>query len=194
MNIALRQKRMTREQFFAWAEAQDKRYEFDGFQPVAMVGSTINHNHIVRNIHRSLYARLIGSGCLPMGPDDGVATIGDTVRYPDAVITCTRTPGTSRLVENPVVVFEIISSGNSANDRIIKVREYRAVPTIHTYVIVEQNSIGLTLLRRHESNAWITTTLTGDDPLRLHDPDIEIPITEFYENVDLPAAPDTPPA
>ena len=72
MNIALRKPRMTREQFFAWAEARDTRYEFDGFQPVAMVGSTLNHNQIVRNIYDALSSRLKGSSCRPMGPDDGV--------------------------------------------------------------------------------------------------------------------------
>ena len=188
MNVTLNKPRMTREEFFAWAQAQGARYEFDGFKPVAMTGASVNHNHIVRNIHRALYARLRGSGCQPLGPDDGVATVGDTVRYPDAVITCTRTRGTSYLVERPVVVFEVISPGTSAIDRITKVREYRAVASIHTYVIVEQNSIGLTVLRRHQDNAWIATTLTAEDVLRLHEPDVEIPVTELYENVDLPDA------
>ena len=177
---------MTRGEFLAWAQTQGARYEFDGFQPVAMTGASVNHNHIVRNIHRALYARLRGSGCLPLGPDDGVATIGDAVRYPDAVITCTRTPGTAYLVERPVVVFEVISPANSAIDRITKVREYLAVPSIHTYVIVEQNSIGLTVLRRHDNNAWIATTLTADDVLRLHEPDVDLPVAELYENVDFP--------
>jgi Uma2 family endonuclease len=188
MNVAFSKLRMTREEFFAWAQLQGARYEFDGFQPVAMTGASVNHNHIVRNIHRALYARLRGSGCLPLGPDDGVATIGDTVRYPDAVITCTRTLGTSYLVERPVIVFEVISPGNSTIDRITKVREYLAVASIHTYVIVEQGSIGLTVLRRHQENAWITMTLTAEDVLRLHQPEVEIPVPELYENVDLPGA------
>jgi hypothetical protein len=42
MNIALRRP-MTQEEFLAWAEAQEERYEFDGFQPVAMTGGTNNH-------------------------------------------------------------------------------------------------------------------------------------------------------
>ena len=37
MNVALR-KPWTQEQFFTWADAQEARYEFDGFQPVAMTG------------------------------------------------------------------------------------------------------------------------------------------------------------
>ena len=75
---------------------------------------------------------------------------------------------------------------NSAVDRITKVREYLGVPSIHTYVIVEQNSIGLTVLRRHDNNAWIATTLTEDDVLRLHEPDVDLPVAELYENVDFP--------
>ena len=35
MSVALRHT-MTRDDFLAWAEGQEGRYEFDGFQPVAM--------------------------------------------------------------------------------------------------------------------------------------------------------------
>ena len=31
MNVALSKPRMTREEFFAWAQIQGARYEFDGF-------------------------------------------------------------------------------------------------------------------------------------------------------------------
>ena len=49
MNVAL-SKPMTQEEFFPWAQARDERYEFDGFQPVAMTGGSANHNRLVRNI------------------------------------------------------------------------------------------------------------------------------------------------
>ena len=57
----------TRNQFFDWAEAEDARYEFDGSQPVAMTAGNLNTNRIAFNIHRSLHARLKGSGCEPLG-------------------------------------------------------------------------------------------------------------------------------
>ena len=37
MNVALRIPRMTRAFFLDWAETQNERYEFDGFEPVAPV-------------------------------------------------------------------------------------------------------------------------------------------------------------
>jgi choline dehydrogenase-like flavoprotein len=41
------------------------------------------------------------------------------------------------------------------------------------------------VLRRHDNNAWIAT-LTGDDVLRLHEPDVDLPVLELYENVEFP--------
>ena len=186
MTIALRKTRMTRAQFFAWAQAQDGRYEFDGFQPVAMTGGTVRHGTMTNNIHRALYARLRGSGCRAMGPDAGVATIGDAVRYPDALVTCTRTPGTSYTVEGVVVVFEVLSPTSGRTDRIVKLREYRAVPSIRRYVIVEYAGIGLTVFARSGADAdWTATALAAGETLALPELGIEIPLAEFHEDVEL---------
>src|SRR4051794_41162701 len=130
MNIALRKPRMSRDEFLAWAEAQDARYEFDGLLPVAVVGGTVNHNRITLNIHFALRTRLRGSGCAPLGPDAGLATIGNAVRYPDVLVTCSKLSGDSRLVPGVLVVFEVLSPSSGRTDRIEKLLEYRAVPSI----------------------------------------------------------------
>ncbi len=180
---------MTREQFLCWANAQDARYEFDGFVPVAMVGGTINHNQIGLNIHRALYARLKGSAWRPLGPDAGVATIGDVVRYPDALITCTKAPGDATLVPGVVVVFEVVSANSVRTDRIVKVREYQAVSSIRRYVIVECATVGLTVLERAGSGGpWIGSTLTSAELLPIPEVDLEVPVGELYEAVELATA------
>ena len=86
----------TADQFLDWAGRQEQRYEFDGLHPVAMVGGSANHNRISQNIYAALRARLKGSGCSHFGPDLGVRTVGEAVRYPDALITCPKFPGTER--------------------------------------------------------------------------------------------------
>jgi Uma2 family endonuclease len=188
MNVALRKPRMTREQFFAWAEARDGRYEFDGFEPVAMTGGTANHNRLTHSLHRALYARLKGSRCEAFGSDAGVATIGDAVRYPDALVSCTKTPGTAHLVEGVVVVFEVLSPTSGRTDRIIKLREYGAVPSIRRYVIAEYTGIGLSVFERTGGEPWRATALTAEDTLRMPEIGIEIPVAELYQEVDLPEA------
>ncbi len=67
MNIALRKPAMTRDAFFEWAQAQNERYEFDGFQPVALVGGSIGHGRIIRNLQSALDNRLKGGSCEVLG-------------------------------------------------------------------------------------------------------------------------------
>ena len=66
MNVALR-KPMTLEQFLSWEERQQMRYEFDGFQPVAMTGGTEAHAAIQRNL---IIALTIASEASRAGPTE----------------------------------------------------------------------------------------------------------------------------
>ena len=183
MTVALR-KIMTQQEFFHWAEAQDIRYEFDGLQPVAMTGGNIVHSRVIRNVNRQLANRLAGKTCEPLGPDAGVATVGDTVRYPDAVVSCTEAGNRDRLVSNPVVVFEVISPSSVRTDRITKLREYGAVPTIRRYVIIEPDAAAVTVLSRdHENEPFRAAGLTEDDTLSLPEIGIEIPVAAIYEGI-----------
>ncbi|HEY1926281.1 MAG TPA: Uma2 family endonuclease, partial [Caulobacteraceae bacterium] len=109
MNVPLR-KPWTQEEFFAWAETQETRYEFDGFQPVAMTGGFNNASAIGVNLVSVLRGRLRGSGCRPLGPDAGVETVNQAVRYPDALITCTKFDGTAKTVPGVLVVFEVVGA------------------------------------------------------------------------------------
>lgn len=184
MNVGLR-KSMTREQFFRWAEAREGRYEFDGERPVAMTGGTNNHGRICRNTLVQLTLRLRGRSCEAMPAESGgIATIGDTVRYPDATVTCSPLRGTDRLVPDPVVVFEVVSGGNARTDRFDKMREYHAVPSIRRYVLVEQTSPVLVSYTRQGDEPWIAMSLSLGDTLGLPEIGVEIPVAEFFEGVE----------
>ncbi len=185
MNVALR-KAMTREQFFQWAETQDGRYEFDGEQPVAMTGGTNNHGLVVANIVSELRNRLRGKSCRMLPADaGGVATVGQTTRYPDATVTCSPVQGTDRLIPNPVVVFEVVSEGNARTDRFVKMREYHDVPSIRRYVLVEQTSPVLVSYSRQDDEPWMATSLSTDDTLELPEIGIEILVADIFDGVDL---------
>jgi Uma2 family endonuclease len=187
MNVALR-KPWTTEQFLAWAAAQEERYEFDGLATVAMTGGTAWHSRITLNIHAALRPRLRGTPCSSFGPDLGVRTIGSAVRFPDALITCSKFPGSERLVVNPVVVFEVLSADSGKRDRIDKTREYQAVPSILRYIIVESAGAGLLVLHRTRAGeGWTALPCTEQEVLALPEVGIEIPIAEFYEDIDFTA-------
>ena len=186
MNVALR-KPWTQEQFFSWAETQDTRYEFDGFQPVAMTGGNLDHSRVTRNLSAALHTRLRAGPCEPLGPDAGIETVKKAVRYPDALVTCSRADGKYRLMPGVVVVFEVLSPTSGRIDRIVKVREYAAVPSIRRYVILESSSVGLMVMERSEpGEAWRTTVLAEGDILRMPEIGIEAPVAEIYEGITFP--------
>ncbi|MCB8882899.1 Uma2 family endonuclease [Acidisoma cellulosilytica] len=175
----------TQEDFFPWAQARDIGYEFDGCQPVAIPGWTVGHSLIGGNIAYALDKRLRGSPCQAFRLGVGVQTINKAVRYPDALVTCSQVDAAAYLVSAAGMVFEVVGPGSDHIDRIIKVREYAAVPSIRRYVIVESSSIGLMVLDRQSSDeVWKTTVLTADDILRMPEISIEIPVSEFYDGID----------
>lgn len=82
---------MTLAAFLAWEERQERKYEFDGFAPVAMTGGTQGHNGIALTLTRMLRARLRGKPCRPYGSNRKVEVTG-SVRYLDAVVVCREYP------------------------------------------------------------------------------------------------------
>ena len=102
------------------------------------------------------------------------------------LVTCAKVRGDAQTIPSVVVVFEVLSSTSGRTDRIVKLREYRAVGTIRCYVILEHSSVGLAVFsRRSEDEDWTARALTIEDTLQIPDIGIEIPVAELYENVDL---------
>ena len=183
MNVALR-KSMTRDEFFAWAQTQEADYEFDGFQPVAMVGGTLRHSLLVHNIAVQLGVRLRGKPCRPLGSEAAIATVGHAVRYPDAVVTCSKLDELSLIAPEPVVVFEVISPSSGYTDRIVKLREYDAVPSIRHYVLIESDFVGATDFHRTTGDEpFKAVSLDADSVLTLPEIGAEIPMADLFEGV-----------
>jgi Uma2 family endonuclease len=183
MNVLLR-KRMTLQQFLAWEERQELRYEFDGFLPVAMTGGTIAHDRITFNLQKALDARLAGTPCRSYGPE--VKIIADTsVRYPDAIVACTPVQPSATVIDNPVIVFEVLSESTANTDIFEKNEEYRATLSIQRYVIIEQTRMAAIMFTRRESD-WVSETLAGEAAqLSLPEVGIGLPLTELYAGLDL---------
>lgn len=175
---------MTQKEFFDWAQTHEGRYEFDGFRPVAMTGGTGGHGRITRNLMTQLSNRLRGSPCEPSGSDGpGVATIDNKIRYPEAVVTCTRYSDRDRLIPNPVIVFEVLSDSTRHLDMTLKLVEYAAVPTIKRYILIEQDAVAVTVHARHENEPWNTIVLLAGSTLSLPEIGIELPVSDVYEGV-----------
>ena len=87
-------------------------------------------------------------------------------------------------MRDPVVVFDVLSDSTSRTDRIEKLRESGATPSIQRYVILEQDAIAAMVFVR-KGNDMIAETLTAGETLRMPEIDLEVPMAEFYAGIEL---------
>lgn len=174
--------RMTPEEFLAWEEKQELRWEFDGLQPVAMVGGTSAHDVVDMNLIAALVARLRGKPCRPYGPSMKVSVGHGKHRYPDASVTCTPLAPRDNLLTEPVVLFEVLSEITQHTNKTEKLIEYRAIPTMRRYVMLEQDQVLATVIARTDTG-WSLDMLRAGETLALPEIGIEVPMDELYEGL-----------
>ncbi len=187
MNVALR-KPMTVEEFLEWEERQELRYEFDGFQPVAMTGGTFAHDAIQMALARALGNRLAGTPCRPHGSNLKIEVMG-SIRYPDAYVTCGPISLDSTVAPDPVVIFEVLSKGTARTDRIVKNHEYASTLSVQRYVMLEQAQIAGTMFERIGDD-WVGHLLGATSVLAMPEIGIELPLAELYDGLDLANPPE----
>lgn len=187
MNQAVR-KPMSLDEFLVWERCQELRYEFDGFEPIAMTGGTVEHSVIGFNIARAMGERLRGGRCRAFHADLKIIVTGH-VRYPDAVVTCSPVPRGTDIIPDPVAAFEVLSRTTARTDRVQKNAEYRATPSISHYVLLEQTAAEATIFSRSGEH-WLSELAIGiEASINLPALGVELPLVEIYADIDLSGEP-----
>lgn len=128
-------------EFLDWEQFQECRYEWDGVQPVAMVGGTLGHSELALRVYDVLREALRGTACKVYRSDVRVMTErGTRIRYPDLVVTCSQTRATDLAVPAPVLILEVLSETTAATDRGTKRAEYGALPSLARYLMLVQDA------------------------------------------------------
>lgn len=174
-------KLMTPGEFLAWESSQELKWEFDGLRPVAITGGTRAHAVIQVNLLRVLANRLDGKPCQAYSSDFKVQT-GPGYRYPDASVSCTPFPDGDLAVAEPVVIFEVLSTGTSSDDRTIKVAEYQALPSVRRYVMLKQDRVFATVITRMDSG-WDHALIGQGGTFAMPEISVEIPVAELYSGL-----------
>lgn len=183
---------MTLDEFLAWDDTQAGRWEFDGFEPVAMTDVTQAHAILQANLFYAIGARLKAKGgpCRFLGPELRITTALGTARCPDGIVACGPIVPRARNQPDPVVLFEILSDSTGATDRVLKAREYRATPSVRRYVMLEQTRVAIATLTRGADGVWTPDELLEGDSLHLPEIGLEpIPLAELYAGLPFEDAP-----
>lgn len=189
--IALRDSpSMTPEEYLAWEETQEKRYEFFRGEVYAMVGGTKAHNRIGINFLDQLDEHLGDGPCAVYFADiKAEMANGRDYFYPDLVVTCDERDqadvdsASESIVRFPCLVIEVLSPSTEAFDRGGKFAQFRGLDSLQEYVLVQSKQAGVELFRRGVDGLWTLHPFGPDEQFRLESIGLEVSVTSLYRRV-----------
>jgi Uma2 family endonuclease len=166
------------------ATASTKSEFVDG-QVYAMAGALRAHGTIALNLAALVRPAIRGTGCQAYLSDMKVVPPGNrSVRYPDLVMTCDdRDLADQQITRFPKLIVEVLSPGTSSVDRGDKFEEYRRIPTLEEYVIVDSTRVLVEVFRRG-ADGWDFKEYGPGTVFRIDSIPLEITVVDLYEDIE----------
>ena len=92
-----------------------------------------------------------------------------------------------RLEDAPSIIVEVLSPSTERTDRGEKVMVYHRIPTLQTYLIVEQDRRVVDRHWRDENQRWQRETLVDNGEVALPVIDLSLTLDEIYRGVEIPS-------
>lgn len=148
-------RRMTIEEFLAWDDGTETRYELDHGVPVAMNPPLVPHARITTNLGTVMERMLAGRRpCRALVGAGVVVSRTDASFYiPDLVVTC-EAPTSAPYVTEPRLVVEILSPSTERLDKTVKVPAYGRLPSVQEIWLVSAAQRWVLVWRKVEGS-WI---------------------------------------
>jgi Uma2 family endonuclease len=174
------EKRWTVEEFLAWDDGTDRRYELVSGQIVAMAPPSEAHAAIVSNLTIRIGTQL-RPPCRVLG-EFGVRLPrrDDSFYQFDLAVTCAPVDPARRYIAEPEMIVEVLSPSTALHDRGRKLDHYRQLPSLKEILLVASEERRVQHWRR-DGPRWVVDDLIGDADLRLATIADPIPLGAIYE-------------
>jgi len=185
--VALQQALTSPSDFLFFEESSETRHEYVAGSVYAMSAASRDHLLITRALSGILYRELAGSSCLNLDQDTKVwIEQACAFYYPDATIACPPNFTDTRrgVIDNPSVVFEVLSPWTESFDRGAKFAAYRMLSSIQTYVLIGCESPRVEIYSC-EQGEWMVAVVSGLESVALIPPvGVIVKLAELYALVD----------
>lgn len=131
----------------------------------AMTGGTNRHNRVKMNCLVQLALTLKGKKCQPFDSDTKVRICREgrtRFYYPDLQVVCDSTAPTEVYQDAPVLLVEVLSPSTRQVDLDEKLDAYLQIPSLESYIILEQHTPFAIVMRRTEKG-FLRETYAGID-------------------------------
>jgi Uma2 family endonuclease len=180
--------RMTLDEFLAWDDGTDTRYELWGGIVTARTPPMPLHGRLASRLIIRLGAALSGRAPCEIYTEAGIARPdrNDTFYVADIAISCETLSPDDRLLRAPLLIVKVLSPSTSISDRQIKLADYRSIPSVQEILLIDSQSIFAEVHHR-EGDRWVVELVRGPDAtLALNSVPLAISMSELYEGIPLP--------
>lgn len=184
---------ITPEEYLAADRDTDGKHEYFQGEVYAMEGASRQHNLLVTNLIVGLDTR-IGDACNVYPSDMRVHVASNGLyAYPDVVVAC----GDEEFLPdayldtllNPVVLVEVSSRSTAHYAQEGKFLLYRSIPSLRHYLLVDSQRVRVLCITRLEADTWNFREYSQPtERVELAALSLELPVSEIYRKVPLPAA------
>jgi Uma2 family endonuclease len=182
-------KRMTLDEFLAWDDGTDIRYELVDGVPVAMAPPARAHGILRARLTAAIEGSLRSRRPCTAQTEAGIirSEHEDGYYVADIAVTCRPYERGEQLVKEPILIVEILSPSTERRDRLIKVPAYRDIESVQEILLIDSEA-GVAEVLRRQGEEWITMLVRGREAvLRLASVDLWVPMAELYEGIEIDA-------
>ena len=181
MSVVVKEK-MSADEFLAWAERQQGRWELHEGALVAMAPERAVHLQTKGEAFAALKAAIARAGvpCRVL-PDGATVRISQkTVFEPDATVyRGPRMPPDALEVPDPIIVVEVLSPSTASFDQGQKLIGYFSLPSLIHYLILDPDRRMLVHHKRGQGDL-IETRILADGLVRLDPPGLDVPVATVF--------------
>jgi Uma2 family endonuclease len=193
---------VTASAYLDFDEASEIKHEFVNGFIYAMAGASDAHVTITDNLTATIRPLLRGKRCRSYSSDMKLAIPpipgGDGEKnhpayyFPDLFITCSeadKSPSAKMIKKEPCLVVEVLSPSTATKDRTQKLDDYKRLPTLEQYWLIEQDRRRVIVYTR-DGAGWRETEHTSPHSvLQLPVEGVEIALEAIYLEVFGPSLP-----
>lgn len=177
--------KMTAEDYLAWEEQQEYRYEYIDGEIIAMTGGSLAHNDITLNLYSLLRPHLKKRGCRINVADAKVqGKANSRYFYPDLVISChSEDTQAKKWIQYPSTIIEVLSPSTANYDKSRKLKLYRQIPSLQEYLLLDSLSPTVELFQRQAGRIWGYSDYGKDESFTIPSLDFTCAVNDIYEDI-----------